>query len=75
MAGPLTPNRQYDHVTDHETFIAFSTCSSLASEAHTRPQHGSHPVSARGELGLNTLAHFGCAYPKTDRANEIAPYG
>ncbi len=28
MAGPLTPNRQYNHVT--ETFIAFSTFSTLS---------------------------------------------
>ena len=28
--------------------------------APTRPQHGSHPVSARGEVGLATFAHFWC---------------
>ncbi len=28
MAGPLTPKRQYDHIT--ETFIAFSTCNTLS---------------------------------------------
>ncbi len=33
----------------------------LASLAQPRPQHGSHPVSARGEVGLGTLAHFRCA--------------
>ncbi len=35
---------------------------SLASGlAQPRPQHGSLPVSARGEVGLDTLAHFACA--------------